>query len=405
MGDFPGRLATEAERWVRDGLLSADQARAIVARYPAGASWRNRPMAAFSLLGGALIAAAIALVIAHNWDGIHRLVKVGALVALMLAAHGGGLALRKRGGDRLGEGILLIGGALLMVGIALVGQIYNLHGRPSDAVLMWWVLLLPAAYTLPSVALIVLGYGAATTWYVMAAFDPTTMLGRASVPTVAYLPRSDAIPVEIGMFAIVLFAVGIAHGEGTYRRVRQMVEPVGLMLLFGALLWLTFGWHKPDRDIAAMPGLLSFVVRVLVTPTLIAVGVVARRLPHAQGRAGVVASLVLTVAFFVGEAAAHGVGNAPAVRGLALVSQALLLGLSIMLIVAGARWGRTSWINCGVVFVAIHAFARYVDLLGGMLQTSALFFSSGALLLVLGWFLERARRRLTADVTGRVKAV
>jgi uncharacterized membrane protein len=63
---FASRLRTETPRWVRDGLVSAQQAERILARYPATASWFSRPIAVFTILGGALLAGAAALVVAHN---------------------------------------------------------------------------------------------------------------------------------------------------------------------------------------------------------------------------------------------------------------------------------------------------------------------------------------------------
>jgi Predicted membrane protein (DUF2157) len=57
-------------------------------------------------------------------------VKLGANVVVLLAAYGGGLALRSRGYGRTGEGLFVLGGGLWLVGIALIGQLYNLSGRP-----------------------------------------------------------------------------------------------------------------------------------------------------------------------------------------------------------------------------------------------------------------------------------
>jgi uncharacterized membrane protein len=143
---FAHRLRDEAPRWVRGGVISAQQAEAILARYPASAAWFSRPIGIFSLLGGALLVAATALLVAHNWHEIPRWIKLGGLVALMLAAYAAGLGLRARGYDKLAAGLFVLGGGLVLVGIALIGQIYNLSGRQSDAVLLWWVLILPADY-------------------------------------------------------------------------------------------------------------------------------------------------------------------------------------------------------------------------------------------------------------------
>src|SRR5882672_2233701 len=175
---FARRLRVETPRWVRDGLVSAQQAERILAHYPATVSWFSRPIAVFTIIGGALLVGAVALLVAHNWHDIDRWVKLIGLVILLLAAYAGGLALRNGGYGRTGEGLFVLGGGLWLVGIALIGQLFNLSGRPADAVLLWWALLLPAGYALPSITLIVMGWLGAMVLYWMVAIDPTTWLGR-----------------------------------------------------------------------------------------------------------------------------------------------------------------------------------------------------------------------------------
>src|SRR6266480_2851722 len=282
---FRTRLRAEVTRWVRDGLVTSEQGERIVARYPASTAWFTRPIALFSLIGGAFIAAAVALVIAHNWQELHRWVKLGGVVALMIGAYAGGLVARDRGYPKLGDGVLLIGGGLLMIGIGLVSQIYNLSGRPADALLLWWVLLLPAAYALPSLALVMLGYTGAFAWYWTLTFDRTSWLGSE------HAPNWILVPVALAAAGLLLFPLGLVHGDGRYRSVRRFLEQLGLATLVGSLYPL--------------------------------------------------------------------------------------------------------------VFLGIHALARYLDLFGTMLQTSLLFFVTGALVLLLGWALEWLRRRMTAQAAVR----
>src|SRR5918996_1537021 len=98
---FASRLVSEVQAWVRDGLITAQQASRILARYPASAAWFTRPIALFSLVG-------VALVVAHNWAEIHRWAKLGGVIVLMLGAHAGGLALRDQGRRNLGDGLVLL---------------------------------------------------------------------------------------------------------------------------------------------------------------------------------------------------------------------------------------------------------------------------------------------------------
>jgi uncharacterized membrane protein len=77
---------------------------------------------------------------------------------------------------------------------------------------------------------------------------------------------------------------------------------------------------------------------------------------------------------------------------------AILLVVALALILCGARWDRAAWINWGVIWIGVDAVARYVELVGTMLQASALFAATGVFVLALGGALELLRRRVTAKV-------
>lgn len=392
---FASRLAAEIPGWVRDGLVSAEQGARLLVRYPIKAGWLSRPAALFALIGGGLVAAGLALVVSHNWPDIHRWVKLGGLVALMLGAHAGALRLRDRGYPRLAEGLFVVGGSLLMIGIALIGQIYNLAGQTADAVLLWWVLLLPVGYVLPSPALGALGWGGAAAWLVASLEDPATALGAA-----AY--RAPIVwPVAIVAAGIIYLALGVLHGDGEYRRLRQLLEQAGLLALLGGLL--TFGFEAAWSDWAMGDcRCASPAVGALLALALAAAVVAGARLPALPRgmRWGWVALLTLVLLYLAASQVVIVLDwSRSAARVLRFVSWGLLFGASLGLMLAGARWDRLSWINWSVIAVGVQAIARYMDLLGGMLETSVLFFSAGALVLLLGWTLERMRRRMLARAT------
>jgi hypothetical protein len=131
----------------------------------------------------------------------------------------------------------------------------------------------------------------------------------------------------------------------------------------------------------------------------VATGAASFRLPRDRPivRAGLPAAIVLVVLFlFLVVWALTQHVPAGTVRALGWASWALLFTVGLALILSGARWDRTSWINWGIVWVGVDAVARYVELFGTMLQTSALFFATGLFVLTLGWALELMRRRITA---------
>jgi uncharacterized membrane protein len=392
---FAQRLRQETTLWVRDGLVSAEQAEAIVARYRYSerGPWYSRPIAIFSLLGGALLVGGFVLLVAHNWAEIPRWARLGGLVALLLAAHAGGLVLRARDYAKTGEGLFVLGGGLLLVGIALVGQFYNLTGRPSDAILLWWALLLPAAYALPSMALVGLAWFGASLWFALLIYDRTTWLGRDIAM------NSALAAVAVGAAGVLAWALGAIHGSGAFRRARQFLEQLGLLVILVALVPLGFHGLHGGGSSSGDAGRWPVAALGLLLVAAVAVGAATIRLPPDRPLvlAGLASAFVLVVLYLFLVVWAV-VQRAPigTLRALDWANWALLFAVALTLILYGARWDRTSWVNWGIVWVGVDAVTRYLELFGTMLQTSALFFATGLFVLAVGGALELLRRRVTA---------
>lgn len=79
---------------------------------------------------------------------------------------------------------------------------------------------------------------------------------------------------------------------------------------------------------------------------------------------------------------------------------ALLIVLALGLTWLGQREDRRAWVNWGLLTVGVSILTVYFGLLGTLAVTGAALVGAGTLLLVLGWGLERARRRLTPGSTG-----
>jgi uncharacterized membrane protein len=393
MPSFTRRLRQETPGWIRDGVVTAQQADAILARYPESGHWFQRPIAIFSILGGALVILAVALVIAHNWQEIPRWAKLAGLLALLLGAYTGGLVIRARGYGLVGEGLFVLGGGLFLLGIALIGQLYNLAGRESDAVLLWWALLMPAAYALPSIALVVLGWCGASVWFCMFVLDRTTWLGR-DVYSNATLGA-----VAFGAAGVLVWALGSLHGDGEFRRARRLIEQLGLLTILVALVPLGFLKQFGSWGVSGPTMRWPAAVLVLLGLAAVAVGVAWLRLPPDRPiiRAALAASLLLVIVYLL-AVTTELVQQQPegVFRMLGWTNWAILLVVALALILCGARWDRSAWINWGVIWIGVDAVVRYVELVGTMLQASALFAATGVFVLALGGALELLRRRVTA---------
>lgn len=368
--------------WRRQGLVSdelAERLRAASAEL-VPAEWAV-PWVRWALatLGGGLVLAGLALVLAENWNHLHRFTKLALWLAIYLLLLVLGRRADARVGDRpfLAEALSAVAGGWLLAGIALVGWIYHLSSRPADGYWLWLALAAPVAWvtvrrapTLVCFAALVAAWGAEAT-------DAASWFGRASgqapwlwltVPCLAALgvsfwPRPVAwLPDLVGVWWLVvaqcfLLVFGasqdLAHGE---------LGRAGWVV--GATLVATLLW--PRRVLPESWGGLE--TRLVVVLSLLPWVLVGRRYDSAE-------SLDVVAV------------------GLAWVLQ---LGLAVLWIRAGARSGRALWINLGFLAILVGILVRYFDFFGDRLDGGLAVALTGVLILIVVAVLERQRRRLLA---------
>ncbi len=164
---YRGRLGRDFDLWVDKGLVNRATADGLLAEFDARRS-------AFSvgsvlmMLAAALVASAVLMLVAANWEAIPRLARVIGIFALIWVFNGAAAYAFGRGADRIGGALLLLATASFGGGIALVGQLYNLSGDAVDTMLLWFVVTALAAFAFQSgVLTVVTGF---LSWSVFVVF-------------------------------------------------------------------------------------------------------------------------------------------------------------------------------------------------------------------------------------------
>jgi uncharacterized membrane protein len=385
MKSFEEMLRECSTDWVHDGVITAPQREAILARHPAEVR-TSRFVAILTTLGGLLLAVGISLIIKSNWQQIGDWVKISGVVVLMLTAYGTGWWLKEgRGGyPKTGDSLLMVGALLFLCGIALVSQIFHLNSRPASGVMVWclgitaipWLVRAKGAQFVSLVA-----------WFVWLGME---MVARDSW---IYLGSSKNETVLLSFYflaGVALWMSGLALAKTRWAVFSGMHELWGLIVM-GSVLYLYGFWrhltrfNQPELDWAQSPVL--GVALLLVVAFWIPAWRKAASLLKATGPWLLVA-LVPVVAVPLG----FDLGD----RGWlwSAWSWVSLFILSVVVIRQGIETHRESWVNLGILFVALNVVTRYFDLFGTMLEGGVFFLLSGALVLVLGIFLEKQRRRL-----------
>jgi uncharacterized membrane protein len=384
------RLAHDVAVWKRDGLISDEQERAILARIGAGeprlvgALRMGWLITAVSIIGAIILGAGVVLLFAANWREMPDWFRTVVIFAGMAIAYGGGYLLTYRYGmDRIGGSLLLLGVLLYHAALFLFADIYTLPVTEPWYMLLAAVGTLPVAYAFGSRIVLLLGIADVVT------FAAWWLLARYEDDTEAY-----AGLVAVGAVGVMLYAIGRLHG------LRRALEAFGdIYVLVGALVSLTlvyiFSFDDPWRGIID-EGVESFaapgIVYVAIAAAAGLVGIqwtLRERDAEVHAEAAILAALLAVAGIVV---------TWPVWTGYAIVFNGLFFLAAAGIVTRGYLRGDERYVNFGLLLVAIGVLTRYVDVFWSLLATSAFFIIGGVLLLALAFGLERLRRRLISGM-------
>ncbi|MSQ14025.1 MAG: DUF2157 domain-containing protein [Dehalococcoidia bacterium] len=393
-------LQRETSVWVARGLVTQEQAAAILTGYeaaPAGPGhWlQGRLITALAVLGAVLVGLGVILFIGANWQTIPKFGKLAMVFVGLVATYGAGFWTTDRlRMPNVGTAVILLGALLFGAAVFLVAQAYHVRaGTPS--LFLWWLLgVLPLAYALRSRAVLVLGVG--------------TGLATLGVYAASWMHGGGGFVLPFFALAMVVGICLAALGSAKRRIVAtewaaQPLQWAGALVLLVALYMFTFRFLFSEalaREAALRwQFLLAFHLSAGVgLATLIAVWLSDVR----AGRASSSGSLA-----FVGLAALVGGAYWALFTPLGSeVSYALVFNVAMAvailgLVLVGYLDGKAAAVNLGIGLAVLDIVTRYFDLAWRLLDRSVAFIMGGLLLLALGFALERLRRRVLTTIVER----
>jgi uncharacterized membrane protein len=371
-------LERHFRHWRREGLLPAELEGAL--RHSSGRMVQRSPGAvartALAGLGGGLLLAGLILILAENWEALHRALKIGSWallqVAFLLASYHLGRAWPDR--PALAEALSFVAGGWMLGGIALVSQIYQLDSRPPNGIWLWLVLVLPAAWLLERRA------GAAV---VFVALVWGFALEAGQIDSIFRADRVGGPWIWIG---IPLLAACLTSWLPTPARfVRDWVGFWTFATANLCLLVLGAGKDLDRSDLGRGWWLAGSGI-------LLGLALPERCLSRAWD--GFTGRLILLSTFLpwilLGSRYDAGVLLDELAIGLSWIVQ---LVVAILVIRAGARGGSEPWVNLGYLALLAGILTRYFDFFRDYLRGGAALALTGGLLLFVLYALERARRR------------
>ena len=396
---FVSRLREEVEAWQHDGTISAEQAQAIVTRYPEyapgyeAARRRQSLVVGLSILGAILIGLSVITFFAANWDEISRSVKLGSLIVGMALSYGSGYYLWQRSGaTAYAVSLVLLGCIIYGAGVHLIGQIYHIDVDHPNLSMFWFLGVAPLAYITRSRPVMVL---AIAVFLAAVGFRLAPWLEEVSDPSSAIL--FAAVYLSLGAF---LYAIGKAKSllEG-WESIGGLFQASGLLVGFGALYLLTFHelFDGPggDSDVRLGYWALAYGVSVIAVAVMAALAWLRARRGDRSLIELVEGALIVALLAAVHVAARVPVDWEPLYP---IVLNALFALSALALMASGYLQEREGRINLSLGLIALYVISRYFEYSRSLFDSSLMFFGAGVILLAGGYLLDRGRRKMLASM-------
>jgi len=387
--EYRERMTRDVARWRREGLLTEEQERRILARMGAGERQAVRALrlgwivTGVSIVGALVLAGGVTLFFATNWQEIPEALRVALIVAGIVAAYAVGYALMYRYEmQRVGSAFLLLGTLLYQAGVFLVAEIYNM---PVDSP---WLFALAAAGAFPLAYL----FGSRIVLLVAIAWSIAWVVTEV-ISRYEDTPEFEASFLIIAVAGIAIYAIGRLHTA------RASLERFGeVYMLAGALVTLALVYVFSFRGIwdEIVEGVESYSAPPLVYLAIGATAVlvnVALFIRPADRERRIEAGLLLGL---LGLGVI--VATWPDWTGWAIAFNAAYFGVAAAIVVRGTTSGDERYVNFGLAIIGLGLLTRYVDVFWPMLDqestAAAFFIIGGVLLLVVAIGLEWLRREI-----------
>ena len=395
---FIAQLSIEAADWERSGLITSEQAHAILGRYSltdAGSAARRRMATILAILGAVSVGLGVILFLASNWSAIPREIKLAAMIIGVPAVYGAGYwTAYQRQFARGGIALILLGAILYGAAIHLVAQAYHIPVNHPNLVLFWFLGVIPLAYITRSHSILVLAL--------------ILMLSSVGFRGQVWLSDWDSIPfVGFPMYLVLGLAL---YGLGTVQRgfewTRVYAAPfelTGLLVAFAATyllafreLWQGFGYWgfngtgAHDRVTVEFWGLFGAAAAVSVL-SMAAAGL--SRCRQGLSWQGILYESLMVLALLAAASLVIFVPVKSIIFYPVLFNLLFLIGVAGLLFLGYVR-GQEVLVNLAVVFFTLQVFARYFEFGFDLLDRSLVFVGAGVILLAGGFVMERGRRRM-----------
>ena len=425
-------LIAEAERWKAEGLVSPVQFERIRERYTDSAAAMPWGLVIFASAGAVVIGLGVILLFAYNWNDIPKFGKLGLVFGAVIAAHAGGLHLRRLADWRpqIGAALNLLGTMFYGAGIWLVAQVYHIDEHYPNGFLFWALGALVLAWVLDSVLQALLATVLLAIWggcEVLDFHDPNLWALAVVVFGIGPLAwrRKSAVLLSVVLVAVQFLLISNLSWFGTSAHVFTTSFAFGALLIAAARLTpaddtafpgaakvmsffgfagfivcsylLSFAWASRyvvnwERVPASQQGIAMAHSWTFFALAVAGWALVAVRSFRNRNLRSVAEEWLVPVALIYCYALVWGRYAIVTQFGTRLFN-VILLGLAGAWIWRGSREGQLRETVLGVLLLGVVVLARYFDLFQSLAARGLAFVVFGGVLLSVVFFFRKARKQ------------
>jgi uncharacterized membrane protein len=428
---FGKRLAQELPHWQKEGWVSAESGRAILADFAArepNLAWAS----SFALIGALLLGVGVITWFSAHWTELSKLIKLVLIFLALATSHAAhGLCMTRGSLPKLAQGMAFLSVLFFGAAIMLIGQIYHIDAHFPDGIALWAAGGLLTAWLVGSQPAMVTSIALALFWTWNEQFEYQAM----NWPLLGYLVLAAVLLIRYdwklatrGWGALLILWIIGWHAQpwiGAIWESHAHIRLFALQVLGIAGCWALAqaSEHafaravRADFLLAALIGAFAFTFPNFALRHTPPAGALAPWLAGLAGAAAIYAagiarlvraSELATGRQRIGIALAAGFALMLAneiivARGSglpALAWNALFLGALYWIGDLGIRHGDRTLVNRAFTGFAIWMLARYFDTFWSLMDRALFFMAGGVLLLAGGGWLERRRRALLRDIEG-----
>jgi uncharacterized membrane protein len=403
MGSFNKKLYKFLESATEHEVISEDAAESLV-KFSKSDEYENKGWFSLSSalggLGAFILCFGVSLIIAKNWNSFADLTKITGFLVLLGTVHAGGLMLSDKGYGKTAQALHFMGAGLIIAGIGLMGQMFQLYSNQGKSFLSWFVMIFPLAFLLRNGLILCLSLFAFILWGNTYIIDTISTHNDAKAMHLLTFNSAVCMAAVMGglllkyfrsdmwsyiqtpaMIALVfgLYAFGFSHNAG-YIRLPEEVNIISYTIaLFAvaACVYLYFNSKKNfDRYFLLAVGFNLIILLLLCSAFMFDLGREDHFKHFSFGwtRKIYYLPLIVSVLSWIGY--------------FALAFWGVIYGS-----LNHHRW----MLNCNIILIGVGVFTRFIDLVGNMLDTGIMFIVCGILLFAIGFALEKWRRKLIAN--------